>query len=126
MKILENRNIVISWLIWHFYEMPKFLFSVWKNYIWFVLDFFSIPLLIKTFFSTWRKYNSKYPKIFMIGEFFGALIYNVFSRFVGAFARLFLIITGTIFLIFILLFGSVIIIFWIFLPFIFIGLFLLL
>ena len=122
MEVSKKENIIISWLVWHFYEMPKFLFLVWKNYIAFGADFFSIPLLIETFFSPWRRYKSKYPKTFNVGEFFGALIYNIFSRIVGVVGRSILIILGILTLIFILFCGFIIILFWLLIPFILISL----
>lgn len=115
---IKSQNIIFSWLIWHFYEMPKFLFSVWKNYLWFGLYFFSVPNLIITIFSPWRRYSWQYPKMFDIGEFFNTLISNIFSRLIGFVARIFLIIFGIIAQIIIFLVGLSIILLWILIPFI--------
>src|SRR3989344_6523030 len=97
MEYSEEQNIITSWFVWHFCEMPKFLFSAWKNYILFGINSFSIPLLFKTLFSPWRKYKWRYPKIFDIKEFFSTLISNIFSRFLGAICRVILIIAGLVF-----------------------------
>ncbi len=115
-------NIIISWLLWHFYEMPRFLFSVWKNYLLFGLDFFSVPLLFLTLFSPWRKYRWNYPKGFSITEYLNTFISNIFSRIVGAVCRLVLIILGIIVQIFIFLAGIIVISFWILIPFMLIAL----
>ena len=123
---MKKQNIIVFWMVWHFYEMPAFLFLVWKNYISFISDFFSISLLVKTLFSPWRKYKSKYPSILNLGESLGALIYNTFSMFVGIIGRSVLIILGVIALIFILILGGLIILCWLLLPFALIGLVLLL
>lgn len=119
MKESVKQNIIISWVVWHFYEMSRFLFSVWENFIWFSAGFFSVPLLIRTLFSPWRRYKWRYPKGFDIGEFFSTLISNIFSRIVGAFARTVLILLGIASQLFILLFGGIVFLLWIFLPLIF-------
>jgi len=106
-------NILYEWISWHLIDVPKFLISVWKNYIVFALNYFSLPVLIKSLFSPWRKYRWKYPKIIDVGEFASAFISNVFSRFIGALVRLVLIIVGAIFQIFVILVGLVAILTWI-------------
>lgn len=116
MESAERQNIITLWFLWHFFEMPKFLLSVWKNYLKFGSNYFSIPLLIKTFFSPWRRYNWKYPKSFDVAEFFNTLISNTFSRILGAMCRIILIIMGIIFQIFIFTAGITAILFWIFIP----------
>jgi len=112
-KSEKRENIVIMWLLWRFYEMPKFLFSVWRSYLLFGLNYFSIDLLLKTLFSPWRRYNWVYPKGFDIKEFFNTLVSNTFSRILGAICRMVLIIIGALAQIFIFL--------WLSIPFIIIG-----
>ena len=114
----SRENIIGVWLLWHYYEMPKFLFLVWKNYVVFGLNYFSIPLLLKTLFSPWRKYNWRYPKGFDIKEFLNTFISNTFSRFLGALCRIVLIIIGAIAQFFIIITGPIVILSWLLIPFI--------
>jgi len=118
METAIGRNIISQWILWQFYEMPKFLFSVWMNYFNFAINYFSAPLLIKTLFSPWRRYNWRYPKGFNLVEFFNTLISNTFSRFLGALMRIVLIFTGVLFQIFVAIAGMVLFLGWIILPFI--------
>ncbi|MBI3631320.1 MAG: hypothetical protein HY219_00435 [Candidatus Staskawiczbacteria bacterium] len=118
MEKSERENIIIMWFLWHFYEMPKFLFSVWRNYILFGLDYFSVPLLLKTLFSPWRRYSWVYPKGFDVKEFFNTLISNTFSRILGAICRIVLIIIGVMAQIFIFITGIAVIFLWLLTPFI--------
>jgi len=113
---MTEQNILTVWFLWHFYEMPMFLFSVWKNYLKFGSNYFSIPLLFKTFFSPWRRYEWMYHKGFDIIEFFNTLISNIFSRIIGALVRVVLIALGIIFQVFIFVAGVVVILFWISTP----------
>ena len=121
MEILNKKNIFYLWLVWHFYEMPKFLFQVWNNYLMFASNYFSFSLLIKTFFSPWRKYSWRYPKGFNVVEFLNTFVSNLSSRIIGAIMRTFLIIVGIIFQIFVAVAGLIIFLAWIFMPFIIIA-----
>ena len=81
-------------------------------------NYFSIGLLLRTFFAPWRRYNWRYPRGFDIVEFFNALISNLVSRILGVLMRTVLIIMGIFFQAFVALAGLVVFIFWIVLPFI--------
>ena len=118
MENYKTNNLITSWFLWHFFEAPKFLFSVWKNYIFFVLNYFSVSLLLSTFFSPWRKYRWQYPRGFDFGKYYEVFISNIFSRIIGAFLRLILIIIGIIAQILVIIAGIVVILFWILMPFI--------
>lgn len=112
-----TNNIIISWFWWHFYERSKFLLQVWKNFLLFVINFFSTSLLLRTLISPWRRYNWSYPRGFDIQGYLETIISNFFSRFLGAICRLVLIIIGTIFQIFIVIAGAIIFLGWLALPF---------
>jgi len=87
----------------------------------FNLNYFSITLLLKTFFSPWRRYSWSYGKGFDLGKFFETFFSNLISRILGALMRLFLIIFGIIAEIFIFVIGIIVIFGWIILPFLVIG-----
>jgi len=118
MQTADNQNIFTVWFLWHFYEMPKFLLEVWKNYILFALNYFSIWALLKSFLSPWRKYRWMYPRGFDVMEFLNALISNIFSRILGAIMRIILIAFGILFQIFVVFAGLIIFLLWILTPFI--------
>jgi len=121
METDQKQNIFSLWFFWHFYEMPKFLLGVWKNYILFALNYFSLPILLKSLFAPWRRYKWNYPKGFDVGEFFSTLVSNAFSRILGALMRIVLIIVGIIFQIFVVFAGLIIFLLWILIPFIIIA-----
>lgn len=95
--------------------------KAWGNFLRFNLDYFSIPLLLKTFFSPWRRYSWSYGRGFDLGKFFEAFFSNLISRILGALMRTFLIVFGIIAEIFILVIGLIIILGWILLPFLLVG-----
>jgi hypothetical protein len=121
MEATKEQNIILLWLYWQFYEMPVFLLGVWKNYLVFASNFFSVGLLFKTFFAPWRKYNWKYPKGFDLMEFFNTLISNTFSRILGAMMRIVLVVLGILFQVFVVIAGLIIFIGWIIIPLIIIA-----
>lgn len=121
MEISQKVNIIVLWILWQFYEMPKFLLQIWKNYLMFVSNYFSVGQLLKTLFSPWRRYSWKYPRGLDLKEFFNTLISNTFSRVLGAGCRVLLIVLGIFSQIFVVLAGLIIFICWILIPFIIIA-----
>jgi hypothetical protein len=109
-------NIFAQYLIWHFRDCPKEIFKAWKNFLAFYLDYFSVPLLLQTFFWHWHKYYYSYGKAFDPARFFEAFVFNMMSRIVGAILRAFFIVVGIISEIIIFFFGIAILIGWLILP----------
>lgn len=109
-------NILIQYFQWHFSEMPKKILHIWKNYLRFYSYFFSIPLLLKTFFAPWRRYGWSYGRGFSIRRYAEVFISNIFSRCVGAVMRSFLIIFGFGAEIFVLIAGACLFLIWILSP----------
>ncbi len=116
MENYNNQNIVVLWFQWHFYQMPALLFSIWRNYLEFSVDFFSAPLLLMTLFSPWRKYSWHYPRGFSFTEYLNTFVSNVFSRVIGAICRLFLIVASIFPLVFVFVAGVIVILGWFLLP----------
>jgi hypothetical protein len=96
--------------------MPREILKGWKNFLLFNLNYFSIPLLLKTLFSHWKRYYWVRSRGFSFGEYFNVLFSNLMSRFLGALIRLFLIIIGLILEAFILISGLIIFLGWFILP----------
>jgi hypothetical protein len=114
MEIKEN--IFWQWISWQFFDVPKNILKAWKNFLDFGLYYFSIPLLIKTLFSPWRRYKWSYGKGFDIGKYFEAFFSNLIFRILGAILRCFLIIIGILFEIFIIFAGAIVFFGWLILP----------
>lgn len=76
--------------------MPQDLAKGWKNILLFGLEYFSLPLLLKTLFSPWRRIQWSSGKGFSIGNFVQTAISNLISRILGALVRSFLIAAGIV------------------------------
>ena len=109
--------MILALISWYFIDFPKKIIDAWKNFLKFGLHYFSIPFLLKTFFSHWHKYFWRYPKALDIVKILEVWASNLISRIVGAVARSFLILLGLIFEILILILGILAILFWFLLPF---------
>ena len=112
----KKQNIVIQYLIWQLFDVPKGLIGAWKNFLLFNLNYFSIVLLFKTLFSPWRKYKWSYGRGFDIGRYLETFFSNLVSRTLGAIIRSFLIFIGLMAEIFIVFAGLIVFIGWLIMP----------
>jgi len=108
--------MLIKYLEWHFLEVPREILKGSKNILKFNLNYFSILLLLRTFFSPWKKYRWFYPRGFSVPKYFEVFVSNSMSRIIGMILRVFLIIIGVLTEVFI--FFAVIFVFagWIIFP----------
>ncbi|HDL75009.1 MAG TPA: hypothetical protein ENH06_01315 [bacterium] len=110
------KNIFYEYLEWHFLDVPKFIIKIWKNFLLFNLNYWSIFLLFKTLFSPWRRYKFSYGKMIDLNRYFEAFTFNAISRGIGVIMRSVLILVGLLMEIFILFSGLIIFSIWIILP----------
>jgi hypothetical protein len=109
-------NIILQYLTWQFIDVPRQLLSVWKNFLLFVVNYFSLPLLLKTFFAPWKKYEWSYGQGFDAKRYLEVFSSNLMSRILGAIVRSFIVIAGLIAAIIVILLGLILFIGWLFLP----------
>lgn len=103
---------------WLFVESTVRILREWKFFLVFGLNFFSVPLLIGTFFSPWHRYWYGYPKNFDPAALFEAIFGNLMSRVIGVILRSVFIALGIIFDAFVFAIGFAVLVFWVTLPFI--------
>lgn len=103
---------------WHYGQALADIARVWRNYLWFFYNFFSIPVLISTFLTPFNLLGEPYRKGggFDVGKLFETLLVNVLMRFVGAGVRLSTIITGFFVLVVIFIIGAVALAVWVAMP----------
>ncbi len=110
-------SIFLQALIWQFFDAPKAILKAWQNFLLFNLNYFSVPTLLKTFFSHWRRYGYPYGKVFEVWKNIETFIFNMMSRIIGAILRTIFIIIGLLLEILIILTGIIIFLGWLVLPF---------
>jgi hypothetical protein len=115
-EVAKKQNIFFQWVFWEFFEIPGNILKNWGNFLRFNLNYFSVPLLLKTFFSPWRRYKWFYPRGLKIGRYLEVFFSNLLSRFLGAIIRFSLIIIGLLTEIFVILGGIILFFGWLILP----------
>ena len=118
------QNILVEYLIWQFFDIPKEILKGWENFLRFNLEYFSIISLLKTFFSPWHRYTWSRERGFSFSDYFEVLFSNILSRIIGVILRSFLIIIGIFAEALIFFAGFFVFLGWFILPIILILLFL--
>lgn len=114
-------NIFIKYLYWQVILTPKKVLSIFKNYLLFGFDFFSIKETLRSLFSPWRRYLWDYGRGFDIGKYLETFASNIITRVIGFIMRLFLIAFFLVYEIVVLVLGIIIFFISIVYPFLFIA-----
>jgi len=114
---IVTKNILVKYIEWYFFDIPLAILKGWRNTLVFNLRYYSIPLLIKTFFAYWRNYHWSYGRGFDIAVWAEAFFSNMISRILGAIVRIFLIAFGMILEILTFFIGLIVLVLWVILPF---------
>lgn len=120
MKLL---TLVPYYLSWHYTQGVKDLLNLWKTFLWFLPNFFSIGTLLKTLFSPFQRLNENYRGGLDIENFFSTLIVNTLMRLVGFIIRSMLIVIGILAFALTLLLGLFVFLGWLLLPILIVFLF---
>ncbi|HBM45944.1 MAG: hypothetical protein UT05_C0001G0079 [Parcubacteria group bacterium GW2011_GWF2_38_76] len=102
----------LRYVVWHYTRAIKDLFTIWINFIWFTFNFFSIPLLLKTFFSPWKRLGEERKGFFDVTF----IIIDTIMRLFGIFLRSITIIIGLVFVILVIALGPVALTLWLVWP----------
>ena len=107
----------MEFLIWHYTKGLKFYIKRWFAYFDWVNHYFSVPLLIKTFFAPWKRLvvTDKSPG-FNLGKFIEKVTFNIISRGIGACVRFSLFWVGLVLIVSIYLFGIAGLVTWLIFP----------
>jgi len=113
---MKLAKLAPAYILWHYTRGLVDCIKLGFGFVRFFFHFFSIPILLKTFFAPWQKLEERYAKGFDPKKFFSTLVINILMRAVGAIIRLFTIIIGLVALFGACVFSLVMLAFWIILP----------
>jgi len=114
-------SIVQNYLLWHYSRAFKEIFHVWLNFIWFTLHFFSIPQLMRSWLSPWKRITESRGNKWSFEDLAGFIIIGFISRIIGFILRTSVIVVGLVSLSAVVLIGLGTFVFWIFAPLIIIA-----
>ncbi len=109
--------VLTHYFIWHYTRAFADLVRIWQNIVWFVVHFFSLPVLFRTFFRPFRRMGEQGPAHFDPAGWIAARITNTILRIVGMLVRSLVIFVGVVALALVLAAGPVAIAFWFVSPF---------
>ena len=122
--MIRATQAFIYYIVWHYSRGLRDSVRFSLTFLWFVYNFFSIPILLGSLFAPWRRMGEPYRKGFLAAEFFSTLIVNLLMRLVGFCFRTVVIIVGLLALIATALLGFFGLLVWLALPLILVLLFL--
>lgn len=111
-------SIIPYYFTWHYGQGFISYFKIWKNLIWFLWNFFSIKILLKTFFTPFQKLKENYAGGLDIEGWLTSFAITTLMRIVGMISRGIIIILGLIILSVFIVLGFIGIFIWLTLPFI--------
>lgn len=115
-------SIAHNYLLWHYSRAFLEIFHVWLNFLWFVVHFFSIPQLMRSWVAPWKRMVEQRQKEWDLEDLAGVVIIGFLSRLIGFVIRSAIILVGMIALLVVVISGFVTYVFWVAAPVIIVAL----
>lgn len=106
------------YISWHYTRGLSDLIRLYKNIIWFIWNFFSIKVFLKTILSPFKRLDVRARNKFNLEDVFSAIVTNLLMRILGFVLRSFFIILGLLIEILFIVTAVVFFILWLLVPFI--------
>jgi hypothetical protein len=111
-------SLAFHYVRWHYSTALVDLVRIVRNFLWFFFEFFSITLLLKTFFTPFHRISDNrvlHGKLDIAGMA-ERLLVDLLMRFVGMLLRTVLILAGIVFIVATLVSGVAFFVAWIASP----------
>jgi hypothetical protein len=113
--------IIRDYFVWHYTEAWFLIWGVWRNFLWFVIHFFSIPQLMRSWFAPFKRITEGRGDKFDLEDLASYIIIGFLSRILGALVRTIIIVIGLITLALTMIGGFAVYLLWALVPFMIIG-----
>ena len=120
MKLL---SVVPYLFVWHYTTALTHFLILWKDFFWFVTNYFSFKVLFRTLFAPYKRLTEKYKGGLDIGDFFESIVINTLMRFIGFGIRVIVISLGILALLGVFVIGLISLVVWLVLPFLLVFIF---
>lgn len=116
-------RIIKNYFLWHYSLALVAWWRIYLNLLWFLYHFFSVPVIVRTLFSPWRRLAEPYPKGFNPGAAAETLVVNGLMRLFGLVVRLLFLSCSVMILSLAIILGWVALALWLVAPWLaFVGL----
>lgn len=106
-----------DYLIWHYSAAYLDILYIWRNYLWFVNHIFSVPDVLKSWISPFKRLQEDKVNILKNPEdFFANLFVNIIMRIVGTIIRTALLVIALLFFAVVFALGVSLFLLWTILP----------
>lgn len=109
--------LIPEYVVWHYTTALRLCLNIVTNFIWFTYNFFSVPILLKSFFSPLKKVDETYRSSFRHTLPIETIIEELISRMIGLVFRTAVIFFGVGLAFVIGLIGLAFFAVWLVLPF---------
>jgi len=117
-------TVLGHYFIWHYGRAISDLTRIYRNLIAFTFNFFSVSILVNSYFAPWRRMGEDYPGHSVDPfDYFSTFLVNIIMRLVGIFMRTIVIVLGMAVTLLAILSYPIVLLFWIILPFVVIVIF---
>ena len=111
-------TVIGHYFIWHYGRAIRDLTRIYRNLIAFTFNFFSVTILVNSYFAPWRRLGEDYPEHSVdLFNYFSTFLVNIIMRLVGIFMRTVVIVLGMAMTLLVILSYPVVLVLWIILPF---------
>ncbi|MBN2094075.1 MAG: hypothetical protein JW740_01765 [Candidatus Zambryskibacteria bacterium] len=117
----EIEPFFLAYIKWHYGRGLREFWGVTGNFLWFIKNFFSFSLLMRTLFAPWKKLGEHYEGGLKLGAFAETVLVNTLMRAFGFVTKIIVLLIGLTAYILTLIFSFFILFIWIFAPLILLG-----
>ena len=111
-------TVIGHYFIWHYGRAIRDLTKIYRQLIIFVFNFFSVSILVNSYFAPWRRMGEDYPdKSVDPFDYLSTFTVNLIMRCVGIFMRTVVIVMGMVGTILVILSYPLVLLIWLILPF---------
>lgn len=115
---MKIATLVPYYFVWHYTLALKNLIKIWGNFVWFVYNYFSFKVLLRTLFSPYKRLTERYHGGLDIEQLMESIVVNALMRLIGFSIRIVVLLIGAIGVVLTFVAGTIFLAIWFLLPFV--------